>query len=403
LPARSRVPAEITRQILIESGHRCAVCGAGCPLERAHIIPWHKSKTHKAADLICLCANCHERADQEGWGEKTLREYKQRPWVGRQYEKVLDESEPRARIRIEIDLDPSQFSDLLQRLLQSGLAGFLEISPNTVRITSIERGSIRVTVELPAHSAWRFLSAYQRNDPELLKYLAPFILLDIRPAERQPVPGEVTGKRPIGGRERRVLDFIKQFVQHTGYPPTQKEIAAGAGILSASGVARILQKLEEWGYISRDREIARGIRLHEQPAPSSELIRLPLLGRIMAGEPIPVPGDFALMGGDTIALTRDILGDERGLYALQVQGDSMIDALVNDGDIVIVRYQHRVENGEMAVVWLKEREEVTLKRFYLDWEGRVRLQPANPTMKPIYVDNSQVEVQGKVVIVIRWP
>jgi len=82
---RPAIPAGITREILLESGHRCAVCGTPCPLERAHIIPWHKSREHKAEDLICLCANCHERADKEKWGEKTLREYKRRPWVLRQY------------------------------------------------------------------------------------------------------------------------------------------------------------------------------------------------------------------------------------------------------------------------------------------------------------------------------
>jgi formylglycine-generating enzyme required for sulfatase activity len=86
MPSRPSIPADMTRQILIESGHRCAVCGAHCPLERAHIIPWHKSKEHKAEDLICLCASCHERADLEEWGENTLREYKRTPWVLRQYQ-----------------------------------------------------------------------------------------------------------------------------------------------------------------------------------------------------------------------------------------------------------------------------------------------------------------------------
>lgn len=81
---RPAIPADIERAILIESGHRCAVCGDACPLERAHIIPWHKSREHKAVDLICLCASCHERADLEKWGEKTLREYKKNPWVMRQ-------------------------------------------------------------------------------------------------------------------------------------------------------------------------------------------------------------------------------------------------------------------------------------------------------------------------------
>ena len=133
------------------------------------------------------------------------------------------------------------------------------------------------------------------------------------------------------------------------------------------------------------------------------MVQVPLLGRIVAGAPIPVPAsDFALMGDETVELTRGILGDEKGLYALQVEGDSMIDALVHDGDIVIMRHQQRVENGEMAAVWLREKEEVTLKRFYQEQGGRVRLQPANPTMVPIYVeDPRQVEVQGKVVMVIR--
>jgi hypothetical protein len=85
LPERPTIPAEIARAILVESGHRCAVCGASCPLERAHIIPWHKSKEHRAEDLICLCASCHERADLEKWGEKTLRQHKQKPWVMRQF------------------------------------------------------------------------------------------------------------------------------------------------------------------------------------------------------------------------------------------------------------------------------------------------------------------------------
>ena len=167
-----------------------------------------------------------------------------------------------------------------------------------------------------------------------------------------------------------------------------------------------LKRLEEKGYISRDREVSRGLKLTgsvRPQVPPDALVQVPLLGRIVAGAPIPVPAsDFHLMGDETVELTRDILGDPDGLYALQVEGNSMIDALVHDGDIVIMRYQHRVENGEMAAVWLKEREEVTLKRFYQESGGRVRLQPANPTMQPIYVDDPRlVEVQGKVVMVIR--
>jgi len=207
----------------------------------------------------------------------------------------------------------------------------------------------------------------------------------------------------LSERQKRIIKFLGEYVEENGYPPSIREIGAAAGISSTSVVSYNLKRLEEKGYISRDREISRGLKLAtlgRQMAPQA-LVRIPLLGRIVAGEPIPVPGsDFALMGDETVELTRDILGDPEGLYALQVQGDSMIDALINDGDIVVMRHQQKVENGEMAAVWLKENEEVTLKRFY-DEGAQVRLQPANPTMRPIYVNPRQVEVQGKVVMVVR--
>jgi repressor LexA len=111
--------------------------------------------------------------------------------------------------------------------------------------------------------------------------------------------------------------------------------------------------------------------------------------------------DFSPFGFDTtIELTRDIVKDATGIYALEVQGESMIDALIHDGDIVLMRHQERVENGELAAVWLRDQEETTLKRFYLEG-NRVRLQPANPTMGPMFYPASNVEVKGKVLCVIR--
>jgi repressor LexA len=207
----------------------------------------------------------------------------------------------------------------------------------------------------------------------------------------------------LSERQKRIVEFLKEYIEENGYPPSIREIGAAAGISSTSVVSYNLKRLEEKGYISRDREVSRGLKLAAagHQVISQGVIRIPLLGRIVAGEPLPVPGsDFALMGDETVELTRDILGDPEGLYALQVQGDSMIDALINDGDIVVMRYQQKVENGEMAAVWLKDREEVTLKRFY-DEGAQVRLQPANPTMQPIYVNPRQVEVQGKVMMVVR--
>lgn len=213
-------------------------------------------------------------------------------------------------------------------------------------------------------------------------------------------------EKRLSERQQRILKFLGEYIDENGYPPSIREIGAAAGISSTSVVSYNLRRLEERGYISRDKEVSRGLKLASaaQAQNASEaVVQLPVLGRIVAGAPIPVPAsDFSLMGDETIELTRDILGDPEGLYALEVQGDSMIDALVHDGDIVVMRHQQRVENGEMAAVWLKEREEVTLKHFYQEAGGRVRLQPANPTMVPIYVDDPRlVEVQGKVVMVIR--
>jgi repressor LexA len=211
-------------------------------------------------------------------------------------------------------------------------------------------------------------------------------------------------KDSLSERQQNILKFLIEYVEENGYPPSIREIGAAADISSTSVVSYNLQRLEEKGYISRDREVSRGLKLTAEAQPQATpeaVIHIPLLGRIVAGEPLPIPAsDFNLMGDETIELTRDILGDADGLYALQVEGNSMIDALVNDGDIVVMHHQRRVENGEMAAVWLKEREEVTLKRFYNEG-GKVRLQPANPTMSPIYVDPRQVEVQGKVVMVVR--
>jgi repressor LexA len=210
----------------------------------------------------------------------------------------------------------------------------------------------------------------------------------------------------LSERQQRILAFLGDYIEDNGYPPSIREIGAAAGISSTSVVSYNLRRLEEHGYISRDREVSRGLKLTSESSAQfvpDSIVQIPVLGQIAAGEPLPVPSsDFLLMGDETIELTRGILGDPEELYALRVKGNSMIDALVNDGDIVVMRHQRRVENGEMAAVWLTDREEVTLKRFYQDDSGAVRLQPANPTMRPIYVeDPRKVEVQGKVVMVIR--
>ncbi len=208
-------------------------------------------------------------------------------------------------------------------------------------------------------------------------------------------------------RQQAILDFIRDFSVKTKYPPTIREIGKSVGISSTSVVNYNLNVLEKQGLIARDKTISRGIKLvaGETPdAPMVETIRIPVLGRIAAGEPMPVPGsDFAILGDEMIEITRELLPmDEKGVFALQVRGNSMVDAMIGDGDIVVMQHRQKADNGDMVAVWLKDREETTLKRFYQE-KGRIRLHPANPTMQPIYADPKNVEVQGKVVLVIRHP
>ncbi|MEA3459991.1 MAG: transcriptional repressor LexA [Chloroflexota bacterium] len=206
----------------------------------------------------------------------------------------------------------------------------------------------------------------------------------------------------LSSRQERILEFIREFTRRNRYPPTIREIGEVVGISSTSVVSYNLNALQDKGYLVRDREISRGIRLVESPGEygsATEVIEVPLWGRIVAGEPIPIPEDRPFEG-ETIELTRDLLKEEKDIYALQVQGNSMIDALINDGDIVVMKHQEKARNGDLVAVWLKDKGETTLKRFYLEGD-RVRLQPANPTMEPIYVNTANVEIQGKVIMVIR--
>jgi len=181
------------------------------------------------------------------------------------------------------------------------------------------------------------------------------------------------------------------------------------------------------GYIQRDERVSRGIRLVKPlseinppvgtGAPAartsankvgqaiSDLLRIPVLGRIVAGLPMPVPSsDFSYFDADSMV---DIAGsllparDRDKLFALEVKGDSMIDAMINDGDLVVMKPATQANNGDMVAVWLTDKDETTLKYYFLE-NKTVRLQPANPTMDPIIVENPDtVQIQGKVVMVIR--
>ena len=203
----------------------------------------------------------------------------------------------------------------------------------------------------------------------------------------------------LSERQQKMLEFITDFSTRKGRPPTIREIGTQVGISSTSVVNYNLNILEREGIISREKEVSRGLRLTR--ASDANVIQIPLLGRIVAGKPIPVPDPEASgFAGDTVALTREMVPDPSNLYALYVKGDSMIDASVHDGDIVVLKRQETADNGDMVAAWIESRGETTLKRFFRDG-SRVRLQPANPAYKPIQAPASDVRVQGKVVLVIR--
>jgi repressor LexA len=228
-------------------------------------------------------------------------------------------------------------------------------------------------------------------------------------------------KKGLSERQKKILEVLSSFQEQNGYPPSIREICSEANISSTSVVNYYLEQLEEMGYIERDRRISRGVRLlkplddasqsistqmRKAAEAVSEMLQIPVLGRITAGELTPVPSsDFSYYDSESkIEIAQSQLpGRERGkdLFALEVQGDSMIDALVNDGDIVIMKPTNDARNGEMVAIWISEENETTLKYFFRE-NGQVRLQPANPTMEPIYIkDPSKLEVRGKVVMIIR--
>ena len=197
----------------------------------------------------------------------------------------------------------------------------------------------------------------------------------------------------------RILEFIRNFVEEKGYAPTQGEIQKALGISSGSVVDYHLKALEEEGAITREPEVARGIQVS---GIGKRARAVPLLGTIAAGQPIPVPTEetWHTIAQETVEVPAEMLPRQIRAYALRVKGTSMIDAFVDDGDIVVLEATRTADDGEMVAAWLIERQEATLKKLYRE-PGRIRLQPANRSMAPIYADPDQIEVQGRVIGVLR--
>jgi repressor LexA len=204
-------------------------------------------------------------------------------------------------------------------------------------------------------------------------------------------------KPGISETRQRILKFIRDFVEDRGYAPTVRDILKGCSISSTAVVQHHLNILEREGHIHRDPEIFRSIQLLDR----KNIVKVPILGIIAAGEPIPVLDSETWKNEavDTLELT-DELTQGKEVYALKVKGLSMVDALIDDGDVVLMETANTADDGDMVAVWLKDKQEITLKRLFRE-QQTIRLQPANSQMAPLYVNPSNMEVQGKVVGVIR--
>ena len=199
---------------------------------------------------------------------------------------------------------------------------------------------------------------------------------------------------PLTKRQKEILDYIESFIDARGYAPSFEEIAESFGYSSLATVHEHLSNLERKGYIRKSYNESRSIELVRSDT-GTPVIELPLLGAVAAGMPIE-----AIQDTETLAVPPDMVSQRRDNYVLRVEGNSMIEEQIRDGDYIVVQAQDRAEDGQMVDA-LVEGESATVKKLYREPEGQVRLQPANPTMEPILVNASDVSVQGIVVGVIR--
>ena len=198
--------------------------------------------------------------------------------------------------------------------------------------------------------------------------------------------------QPLTRRQREILDFLTEFIEHHGYSPSLEEVGRRFGLSSLATVHKHLTNLQEKGFIKRAWNRSRSVELVPTRV-GARALDLPLLGTVAAGVPIE-----AVVSSETVGVPEDLVG-QRDAYALRVHGNSMIDEQIRDGDIVIVEDRKSADNGEMVIALL-DGADVTLKKFYRD-DGRIRLQPANPALRPLVVEPDQVQIQGVVVGVMR--
>jgi len=192
----------------------------------------------------------------------------------------------------------------------------------------------------------------------------------------------------LTAKQKRILDFIQGFSQKHGYSPSHEEIRRHFKLASVSTVNHYMKILQAKGYIKREKNAARAVEIGKQ----AEVVSVPFRGYIAAGQPIEAVEEY-----ETIAVPKNMVSSSGEHYALGIKGDSMIDEGIFDGDTVIIRKQGTIENGETAVALINGNE-VTLKKIFKE-KNRIRLQPANPRLKPLYVKS--IIIQGKVISAIR--
>ena len=199
--------------------------------------------------------------------------------------------------------------------------------------------------------------------------------------------------QPLTKRQREILDYLNEFIQQHGYAPSLEEVGKRFNLSSLATVHKHLTNLQEKGFIRRAWNRSRSVEL--MPSRSGgRAVELPLLGYVAAGMPIE-----AVASSESIAVPEALVTGKRDTYVLRVRGDSMIDEQIRDGDWVVVEDRRSADNGEMVIA-LVGGQDATLKKFYKE-NGKIRLQPANPTMQPIMVDPDSVQIQGVVVGVMR--
>jgi repressor LexA len=232
----------------------------------------------------------------------------------------------------------------------------------------------------------------------------------------------MTREQDMERRLQKIMEFLTRFQVSSGYSPSIREIGDEIGVGSTSLVDFYLDKLADRGDIIREKHISRSIRVI-RPAQASglaraaqavkeavrsldDVLRIPIIGQIQAGIPITVPSsDLNYFDAESsVEIARGLLPakeKDEDVFALTVKGDSMIDAMVSDGDIIIMKKAVEAHNGEMVAIWLDDENETTLKYFYKE-KDRIRLQPANPTMQPIYIARERpLRIMGTVIMVIR--